>query len=156
MSGKGSVVGCPSCGARNRVPLATRGRARCAKCHADLPWLVDADDATFDDAVGAATLPVLVDVWAAWCGPCRQVAPVVEQLSRDFAGRLKVVKVDADRSPEVSRRHRVTGIPTLLLYADGGEVDRRVGALPAAQLRAWVEEALAGWSHARHDAPRPS
>jgi len=139
-----SVVACPGCGAKNRVPRARPGKVRCARCHTDLPWLVDADDASFDAVVGEATLPVLVDVWAPWCGPCRQIAPVVEQLSRDLAGRLKVVKVNADDAPGVSRRHGVTGIPTLLLYRDGAEADRIVGAPPAAQLRGWVERAVAG------------
>ena len=137
----GEVVACPSCGTRNRVPLGGRGRVRCSNCHADLPWLVEADDATFDAAVASRML-VLVDVWAVWCGPCRAIAPVVEQLSRELAGRLKVVKVDADRSPGISRRHGVTAIPTLLLYRDGAEVSRQIGAVPAAQLRAWVESAL--------------
>lgn len=140
----GSIVGCPSCGAKNRLPRDAAGRARCAKCHADLPWLVEADDSSFEAAVVQARLPVLVDVWAPWCGPCRQIAPVVEQLSREYAGRLKVVKVNADQSPQVSQRHQVTGIPTLLFYAGGREVSRSVGALPAEQLRGWVGEQLAG------------
>ncbi|WP_353813616.1 thioredoxin [Agromyces sp. SYSU T00266] len=137
----GTVVACPACGTRNRVPFSGRGRVRCSNCHADLPWLVEAGDLSFDDAVASRML-VLVDVWAVWCGPCRAIAPVVEQLSRELAGRLKVVKVDADRSPAVSSRHRITAIPTLLLYRDGAEVGRQVGAVPAAQLRAWVESAL--------------
>lgn len=142
MSGA-SVVACPACSARNRVPAARSGRVRCAKCHVDLPWLVEADDASFDAVVRESTLPVLVDVWAPWCGPCRQIAPVVEQLSRDLAGRLKVVKVNADTSPGVSQRHGVMGIPTLLLYRDGAEADRVVGALPPQQLRDWAERAIA-------------
>ncbi len=137
-----AVVACPACGTRNRVPQARAGRVRCASCHAELPWLVAADDATFDEAVTRSTLPVLVDVWAPWCGPCRAIAPVVEQLASENAGQLKVVKVNADESPQVSARHRVTGIPTLLLYADGKEVSRTVGAAPAARLREWVASAL--------------
>lgn len=143
------VVGCPACGARNRVPVARAGRVRCARCHGDLPWLVGADDATFDDAVVRATLPTLVDVWAPWCGPCRQISPVVEQIAREYAGRLKVVKVNADLSPRVSQRHQVTGIPTLLLYDGGREVARQVGAVPAPRLRTWVAEQLAGLPTAR-------
>ena len=140
---RGAVVPCPSCGTRNRVPRGGTGRPRCASCHVDLPWLVDADDASFDDVVARAALPVLVDVWAAWCGPCRQLAPVVAKLADDYAGRLKVVKVDADASPQVSARHQVTGIPTLLLYHRGSELARQVGALPAEQLRRWLDEQLA-------------
>lgn len=132
------VVACTACGTKNRVPAARSGRVRCASCHADLPWLVEADDDTFDAVVGGSSLPVLVDVWAPWCGPCRMVSPVVEQLSREFAGRLKVVKVNSDVSPRVSQRHGIQSIPTLLMYRDGREQSRQVGALPAPQLRQWV------------------
>ena len=133
-----TVTACPSCGAKNRVPAARTGKVRCASCHADLPWLVEADDASFDAVVGDATLPVLVDVWAPWCGPCRMVSPIVEQMSREFAGKLKVVKVNSDESPRVSQRHGIQSIPTLLLYRNGAEQSRQIGALPAPQLRQWV------------------
>lgn len=133
---------CPACGAKNRVPVTGRGRVRCAECHRDLPWLVDVADGDFEAAVGQSTLPVLVDVWAPWCGPCRAVAPVVEQLSRDFAGRLKVAKVNADVAPGVSARHSVTSIPTFLIYNGGRETARTVGAPPGQQLRSWVEHQL--------------
>ena len=137
------VVACRACGTKNRVPQAGRGRVRCSKCKADLPWLVEADDASFQEAVVDSRMPVLVDVWAPWCGPCRAVSPVVESLSREFAGRIKVAKVNSDESPAVSARHRVTSIPTLLMYRDGKEVSRLIGARPAAELRSWVSGALA-------------
>tara|TARA_R100000365_G_C2716026_1_gene49934 strand:- start:307 stop:735 length:429 start_codon:yes stop_codon:yes gene_type:complete len=133
-----TVTACPSCGAKNRVPAARAGKVRCASCHADLPWLVEADDASFNAVVGDATLPVLVDVWAPWCGPCRMVSPIVEQMSREFAGKLKVVKVNSDESPRVSQRHGIQSIPTLLVYRNGAERSRQIGALPAPQLREWV------------------
>ena len=136
------VVACTACGRRNRVPVSATGRPRCAACHADLPWVVDVSAAEFTAAVERSDLPVLVDVWAPWCGPCRQVSPVVEQLGRDLAGRLKVAKVNSDHAPEVAARHRISGIPTLLLYADGREVSRVVGARPAGELRRWVTENL--------------
>lgn len=136
------VAVCPQCGTKNRVPVARAGRVRCASCHTDLPWLVAAGDDTFDDAVVRSTLPVLVDVWAPWCGPCRAVAPVVEQLSRDFAGRVKVVKVNSDEAPGVGQRHGIQSIPTLLLYRDGAERSRLVGARPAAELREWVASGI--------------
>src|SRR5947209_6463888 len=132
---RSTVITCPSCGQRNRVPATAGGRPRCAACHADLPWLVDAGDADFAALVEGSPLPVLVDVWAPWCGPCRMVGPAVERLARERAGRLKVVKVNADEAPQISRRLRVSGIPTLLLFSGGTERDRTVGALPEPALR---------------------
>lgn len=140
MSAK-SVIPCPSCGTRNRIPAASTGTPRCASCHVPLPWLVPADDESFDDAV-AARVPVLVDLWAPWCGPCRTIAPQLEQAARDHAGHLKVVKVNVDNSPGLSRRFGVQGIPTMLMMKGGREVSRQVGALPKAQLRAWIATQL--------------
>lgn len=137
-----SIIACPSCGRRNRVPASAKGRPRCAACHADLPWVADVGDDDFADAVTRSQLPVLVDVWAPWCGPCRAVAPVVEQLALEHAGRLKVAKVNADTAPAVSAGHQVRSIPTLLVYKDGKEVARTVGAPPEPQLRRWLLDAL--------------
>ena len=131
------VVRCRSCGAKNRVPVAAQGRPRCASCHTDLPWLVNATTTEFDAAV-RASVPVLVDLWAPWCGPCRMVAPAVERVANELAGRLKVVKVNVDEAPEVSARFGVQGIPTLLMLKDGQVVERQVGALPADRLASWV------------------
>lgn len=103
----------------------------------DLPWLVEATSADFDAAIETG-LPVLVDLWAPWCGPCRVIAPGVERASRDFAGKLKVVKVNVDQAPDVSARYGVQGIPTLLILRDSKIVDTQVGALPENQLLAWV------------------
>jgi thioredoxin 2 len=137
-----ALTTCPGCGRRARVPVAARGRVRCPACATDLPWLVDAGDGDFDAVVHDSTLPVLVDVWAPWCGPCRAVAPVVEQLARDRAGRLKVVKLNADEAPGVSARLGVRSIPTLVLFSGGRELARTVGAPPGDQLSRWLDEQL--------------
>jgi thioredoxin 2 len=135
-------VRCPSCGTRNRVPIAATGTPRCGHCHAPLPWAVAAGDATFDAVAVQARLPVLVDLWAPWCGPCRMVSPAVEQLATELAGRLKVVKVNVDEAPAIAARFTARSIPTLLLLSHGETVDRIVGALSARELGVRVRAAL--------------
>ena len=134
---------CPSCGARNRLPVASGGKPRCGKCHTDLPWLVDVPESDYDAVVTSSTLPVLVDLWAPWCGPCKTIAPALEQLAVERAGRLRVAKVNVDHAPQVSARLGVRGIPTMILYADGKEVARQVGALPGHLIAAWIDRSLA-------------
>jgi thioredoxin 2 len=136
------IVACSNCGKRNRVPAATRGVARCAVCHTALPWLTSAGDDDFEQVVTASSLPVLLDLWAPWCGPCRVVAPGVEQAARTLAGRLKVVKVNVDEAPRIAERLGVRGIPTLLVLRHGREVARQVGAVPPPALVGWVEEVI--------------
>lgn len=135
------VVPCPSCGVKNRLPIAASGSPRCAKCHADLPWLVEVGDDGFDDAVRTNRL-VLVDLWAPWCGPCRLVAPILERLSVEFAGSLKVVKVDVDQAPSTAGRYDARSIPLLVFLRDGGVVDTVIGAQPEHVLRSRVEQML--------------
>lgn len=136
------ITPCVNCGTRNRVPVVTSGRPRCGKCQSDLPWLVDATTAEFDQLVDRSSVPVVIDVWAPWCGPCRAVAPALEQLAAERAGAVRIVKVNADDEPALSSRLGVQGIPTLVLYNKGEEVSRQVGALPAAAIREWVDRAL--------------
>ncbi|HVA76097.1 MAG TPA: thioredoxin [Acidimicrobiales bacterium] len=131
------IVACPSCDVRNRVPGAASGVPRCASCHSPLPWLVEATDSDFD-AASHAPVPVLVDLWAPWCGPCHMVSPAVERAALELAGQLKVVKVDVDRAPGISTRLGVQGIPTLLVLEGGEEVARQVGAVPENHLLAWI------------------
>jgi thioredoxin 2 len=138
-----NVIQCENCGRKNRVPAAARGRPRCAQCHEPLPWITEADDASFAEASDAGSLPVLVDVWAPWCGPCRMVSPVLDRLAHELAGRVKLVKVNADAAPGVARRFSVQGIPTLLLMRRGQVVARQTGAQPEPALRAWLERGLA-------------
>ena len=136
----GNVVVCPSCGTKNRVPTsAAGGTPRCASCRSALPWLVNAGDAEFDAAVAAKPL-VLVDLWAPWCGPCRMVAPVLEKMAQEFAGQVKVVKVNVDESPRVSQRFQASSIPMLLFLRDGQLVDKVVGAQPDHVLRARLKQ----------------
>lgn len=138
-----TIVACPSCGRRNRVPAATpKGSPRCAQCHQPLPWIVDADDRSFADVGDRSSLPVLVDLWAPWCGPCRMVSPALEQLAAEQAGRLKLVKVNVDDSPAISQRFAVQGIPTLLVLRDGEVIARQTGAAPLEALRTWLTTAL--------------
>jgi thioredoxin 2 len=139
----GEVLRCPHCGQANRVPAAAAGTPRCGKCHQPLPWIVDADDATFADVADAAKIPVIVDLWAPWCGPCRMVSPALEKLAHDLAGQVKLVKVNVDVSPELSRRFGAQAIPTLLVLRGGQVAARQTGAAPLAALRAWVDKALA-------------
>ena len=143
----GELIRCQHCGQTNRVPAAATGKPHCGKCHQPLPWIADADDTSFGDIADAATIPVIVDLWAPWCGPCRTVSPALEQLARDLAGQLKLVKVNVDVSPQLSQRFGAQAIPTLLVLVGGQVVARQTGAAPLAALRAWVDNALATAGH---------
>ncbi len=133
---------CPACGTRNRVPAAARGVPRCGSCRSALPWITSADEATFDDIVVRARMPVLLDLWAPWCGPCRAVSPLLEELGRELAGRLKVVKINVDAAPALAARFNAQSIPTLVLTRSGRELSRRVGALPMKMLRSWLVDEI--------------
>ncbi|MFF4977147.1 thioredoxin [Streptomyces sp. NPDC001083] len=136
------TVTCDHCGRSNRVPAAAAGTPRCGNCHSPLAWITEAGDADFAEVAEQAKPYVLVDLWATWCGPCRTVSPALERVAHELAGRVKLVKVDIDRSPRLAQRFQVQAVPTLLLL-DGGEViSRRTGAAPAPALREWVEESL--------------
>jgi thioredoxin 2 len=145
-----TVLTCPSCGAKNRVPLqkVEQGlKPVCGRCKQPLPAVgtqpFTVTDATFAAEVEASTLPVLVDAWAAWCGPCRAIAPIVEQLAAELAGRVRVGKLNVDENPHTSQRFALRSIPTLLIFKGGREIDRIVGAAPKAQITQRLEQALA-------------
>jgi thioredoxin 2 len=137
------LIQCGHCGQTNRVPAVAAGTPRCGTCHQPLPWIVDADDSTFGEVAEGAKIPVLVDLWAPWCGPCRMVSPALEQLARDLAGQVKLVKVNVDVSPQTSQRFQAQAIPTLLVLRRGQVAARQTGAAPLPALRAWVDSALA-------------
>ncbi|MEV4141493.1 thioredoxin [Dactylosporangium sp. NPDC049742] len=139
----GSIVACTACGKRNRVPAAASGRPACGSCGAKLPWIVDAGDDTFAEVAERSSTPVLVDLWATWCGPCRAVSPALEQVATELAGTVKLVKVDIDKAPALSRRFDVRAVPTLMIVKDGKIVARQSGAANATVLRRWVEQSLA-------------
>ena len=137
---QGVLATCPSCGARNRQRYANLNRRiRCGRCKADLPppsEPVEAPDAAaFDALIAAAPVPVLVDFWAPWCGPCRMVEPTVEKLAREHAGKVRFAKVNVDENPVVAQRYGVQSIPTMMVVKNGQIIDRWAGALPEGPMR---------------------
>jgi thioredoxin 2 len=130
-----TLLVCPSCSKQNKIRPSERGTPFCGSCGAALPWVVDATDATFA-AESRAAVSVVVDLWAPWCGPCRFVSPILEQLASEYSGRLKVVKVNVDENPRLAREFNARSIPTLIVMRDGKTVDRIVGAMPKPELTA--------------------
>jgi thioredoxin 2 len=141
----GVIVGCTRCGKSNRLAHATLGKtARCGQCKTPIgppaePIEVE-DTAAFDAAI-RGTLPVLVDFWAPWCGPCKMVAPELARVAQSSAGRYLVLKVNTDVHQDIAARFRIQSIPTLALVAGGQEVERIAGARPAADILAFADRA---------------
>jgi thioredoxin 2 len=140
---KTTTVKCPHCGHTNRLPAAAKGKPKCGNCHEPLPWVVDAGDDDFSEIAEKSTMPVLVDMWATWCGPCRMVSPVLVQLAEERAGAVKLVKVDVDKAPKLAQRFGVQAVPTLMVLRDGEVIARQAGAAPANVLRDWLDQAIA-------------
>jgi thioredoxin 2 len=135
---------CPPCGASNRVPiehLADTGR--CGSCKRALPPLgspFEANAGDFNAIVNGARVPVLVDFWAAWCGPCKMAAPEVAALARDVAGRAVVLKVDTDANAMIAERFGIQSIPTFIVFRGGQPVFRRSGLALRSEMRGWIEQ----------------
>jgi thioredoxin 2 len=132
-----STLICASCGAKNQIRPSERGAPHCGRCGKPLAWLVNANESSFEVETKAQPTVVL-DLWAPWCGPCRFVSPILDDLAHQYAGRLKVVKVNVDENPGLARRFDATSIPTIVVLRDGAVANRIVGALPKPQLEAQV------------------
>ena len=139
------VRNCSSCGKPNRIPakhLANTGR--CGACKAALPPMakpIEVGTAEFDEIIRDSKVPVLVDFWAAWCGPCRVAAPHVEQTARDLAGRAVVLKVDTERFPELAARYNVQGIPNFAVFVRGGLQFQQAGLADTNTMKSWLARA---------------
>ena len=135
------IIRCTKCGAKNRIPkIRLKDRPVCGRCRSRLPEgrafdsPVIVSDKTFNDEIISVPVPVLLDCWAPWCGPCRTIGPIIDQLAKEFAGKVKFAKLNVDENPATSAKYNIMSIPTMLLFKDGKVVNSLVGALPKAEI----------------------
>ena len=127
-------MNCPECGATNRLKGSPSDQVPvCGKCKSSLPWIIAGTDISFRKELETST-PVLVDFWAEWCGPCRIVSPALEDLARDKAGHIKVLKINVDENPATAGQYNIQSIPTMILFKNGQPVETLVGAMSKAAL----------------------
>jgi len=145
MANERVLIRCRSCGTRNRIPVARlQDSPLCGRCKKPFPPIpvtsrpVMVTDRTFADEVIASPLPVLLDCWAAWCAPCGAISPVLEDLARAYAGRLKIAKLNVDQNPMTASRYSVMSLPMLLFFRDGKVVDSAAGALPRQEIERFL------------------
>jgi thioredoxin 2 len=124
-----SFITCPECGTKNRLKTPPQDQVPiCGKCKSPLPWIIAGTDISFRKEL-ETSIPVLVDFWAEWCAPCRMTTPVLEDLARDKAGQIKVLKVNVDENPATSGQFNIRSIPTMILFKNGNPVETLVGAM---------------------------
>ena len=143
------IIRCGSCGTKNRIPRKRLGAGPiCGRCKTrlitkgiyDIP--VDVSDSTFNSEILGYNGPVLMDCWAPWCGPCKMIAPVLDQLAAEYAGKIKIAKLNVDNNPATASRYGIQSIPTMLLFKNGQQVDKIVGAVPRSEIENRIKTLL--------------